>query len=304
MNTFEKAKQFIYRNARPLDLARWQYHFENGSREAVLNALSYYQNEDGGFGHGLEPDFLNPNSTPMAAWAATEILNEIELTDKNHPVVKGILRYLESGADFDTERAQWLNTVPSNNDYPHAVWWEYSSSPDDFRYNPTAALAGFILKFAERDSQIYSKALEIAAQAAEWFINNVPFDERHITGCFITLYKYLSQTDIRPAYMDMLERKLKEQVKNSICFEKEKWETEYVAKPSDLMITRNSIFYEDNAEIAEYECGFIKKIQLPDGSFPVTWQWYNEYREYEVSANFWRSAVIIKNMLYLKGHGE
>lgn len=39
-DVFQKAKEFIYRNARPLDFARWQYHFEDGSKEAVLNALS------------------------------------------------------------------------------------------------------------------------------------------------------------------------------------------------------------------------------------------------------------------------
>ena len=49
-----KAKEFIYKNARPLDCARWQYLFENGSRENVLNFLAAYQNEDGGFGHALE----------------------------------------------------------------------------------------------------------------------------------------------------------------------------------------------------------------------------------------------------------
>lgn len=37
---FEKAKTFIYRNARPLDLARFQYHFENGSKENVLHVLA------------------------------------------------------------------------------------------------------------------------------------------------------------------------------------------------------------------------------------------------------------------------
>lgn len=63
MNTFQKAKKFIYRNAKPLDLARWQYHFENGSMEAVLIALSHYQNDDGGFGHALEADAWNPNSS-------------------------------------------------------------------------------------------------------------------------------------------------------------------------------------------------------------------------------------------------
>ena len=64
--TFKKAREFIYRNARPLDLTRFQYHFENGSKEAVMSALAYYQNEDGGFGYALEPDCWNPNSTPIA----------------------------------------------------------------------------------------------------------------------------------------------------------------------------------------------------------------------------------------------
>ena len=50
MGTFERAEAFVYRFARPLDLARWQYHFEGGSSGAVLKALACYQNEDGGFG--------------------------------------------------------------------------------------------------------------------------------------------------------------------------------------------------------------------------------------------------------------
>ena len=104
MNTLEKAKHFIYKNARPLELAIWQYHFENGSQESVLKALSFYQNEDGGFGNGLEADFLNPNSSPIATWAATETLKQIELSDKNHPIVKGILRYLDRGEHFDVVR--------------------------------------------------------------------------------------------------------------------------------------------------------------------------------------------------------
>ena len=33
---FEKARTYIYRTARPLCLALWKYHFENGSKEDVL----------------------------------------------------------------------------------------------------------------------------------------------------------------------------------------------------------------------------------------------------------------------------
>lgn len=303
MNTFEKARGFIYRNARPLDLARWQFHFENGSKENVLNALSFYQNADGGFGYGLEPDFLNPNSTPMATWAATEIIKEIEFSDKNHPIIKGILRYLESGEHFDAALNQWFNTVPSNNDYPHAIWWEYNGN-SEFKYNPTAALAAFVLEYADEASEIYNKCCKIAEQAVDWFINAVPFYEQHVTSCFINLYKLLKVKNMISSSMTEFEQKLKEEVKCEICSEKEKWAVEYVTKPSDFKITPDSIFYADNAELAEYECSFIKEIQLPDGGFPVTWQWWTDYTEFYISVNFWKSDFVIKNMLYLKKYGE
>lgn len=46
MNTYERARAFMYRHARPLELALWQFHFENGSADSALRALSFYQNED------------------------------------------------------------------------------------------------------------------------------------------------------------------------------------------------------------------------------------------------------------------
>lgn len=303
MDTFEKARQFVYRNARPLDLARWQYHFEGGTREAVLNALSAYRNEDGGFGHGIEPDFLNPNSTPIGTWAAADIIHEIGLTDGAHPIIQGILRYLDSGADFDAERGQWLNTVPANNDYPHAIWWTYDGK-DDFRYNPTAALAGFIVRYADKGSALYSKGCDIAKRAVQWFTDSVPFDEPHITNCFITLYGCMKASGADIADMAAFERKLRGQVRYNICPDREKWAAEYVTKPSDFHITRNSIFYADNTELAEHECDFIIDTQQPDGGFNITWQWYTEYKEFEVSANFWRAAVTLKNMVYLKELGK
>lgn len=76
--TFEKARQFMYRNARPLDLARFRYHFENGDKEEVLKVLSFYQNEDGGCGHAVEADCWNPNSTPLHSSSASDIVRYAE----------------------------------------------------------------------------------------------------------------------------------------------------------------------------------------------------------------------------------
>ena len=94
MDYYTAAKKFILKNSRPLDMARWNYLFENGSKEDVASVLKTYQNDDGGFANALEPDCWNINSTPLQTWVATQIIKEINLDDKNHPIIKGILDYL------------------------------------------------------------------------------------------------------------------------------------------------------------------------------------------------------------------
>lgn len=135
-------------------MARWHYLFENGDKQDVLTALKAYQNADGGFANALEPDCWNIKLTPMQTWAATRIIEEIDLEDKSHPIIEGILDYLASGDEFDGEHWHGLNTVETNNDYPHAPWWEYRQS-HEVGYNPTASLVGFILKYADKESQLY-----------------------------------------------------------------------------------------------------------------------------------------------------
>ncbi len=156
-------KKWIYRNARPLDLARWKYHFEEEDLPAVLEALAAYQNEDGGFGHALEADAWNPYSSPIQTGTAVERLFEVHFQDRSHPVVQGILKYLDSGAEMDGNT--WRNVIASNNEYPHAPWWHTDSdSTARSVFNPTAILAGFILRFADRESRLYTRGLIIAKE--------------------------------------------------------------------------------------------------------------------------------------------
>lgn len=302
MNTFEKARKFMYRSARPIELARWQYHFENGSRDNVLKALAAFQNEDGGFGHGLEADSMNTNSSPITTWNACMILKEIDWQEKEHPIVQGILHYLESGKDFSVEHQQWMNTIPSNNDYPHAIWWGFKDE-SDYKYNPTAMLAGFILKFAEKGSPLYEKGLRIAKEAVSWFMEKVPQVDRHETACFVTLYEYMQETNIDFADRTALENALKTQVNANITRDTEKWQTEYVDMPSAFFIVPGSMFYEDNKAIAAFECEFIQKTQLDDGSFQVNWQWWNDYKEFEAAKMIWKGVITLENMRYIRAFG-
>lgn len=159
---YEQIRLWMHRNARPLELARWRYHFEGGSAEDVLAALSAYQNSDGGFGHAIDCDNWNPNSTPYNAGQAMNIFRELGLYDPDHPMVAKLLDYLDHTPHF-TEGLGWPFTIPSNNEVPHAPWWTYSEENNRQNlYHATGNLAGYILHCADRNSRLYEKTLAIA----------------------------------------------------------------------------------------------------------------------------------------------
>ncbi len=301
-NTFERARAFIYRNARPVDLARWQYHFENGSKDAVLDALAHYQNDDGGFGHALEPDAWNPNSSPIQTWTATEILREIDFTDTTHPIFNGILKYLESGQDFDGEL--WYNEIVSNNNYPHAPWWGCEQDNAD-SYNPTACLAGFIIRFAEKGGALYGLGVEIAKKALIATGEKGLSRDMHSVNLYIRLLEYCQEACAADIIdISSLEKRLHELIPLAITQDTAEWEKSYVCKPSQFFHSKDSIFYAENKKIAEYECEFIVRTQSEDGAWNIPWGWGAYPDEWAISKRWWQSNGILVNMLYLKGMGK
>jgi hypothetical protein len=134
------AIDFLWKNARLIDRLRFAHLFQSGPRQAVLTALSAYQNGDGGFGHGLEPDLRGPLSQPVPVWSAFCILDEIEGFDS--AMVAPALDYLTS---ITTEEGGVPFVLPSAKQYPHAFWWEGEENPKA-ALNPTAGLVGFLHK--------------------------------------------------------------------------------------------------------------------------------------------------------------
>lgn len=296
-DVFKNARNFIYRNARPLDLALWRYSFEGGSRKDVIDILSVYQNADGGFGYAIEPDCWNTNSTPIGTWNATRMLNEIGV-NANDKIVKNILAYLESGKDF--RDGKWCVTVKSNNDCPHAVWWECHDDigePDD---NPTISLAGFALKYATKDSALYKKAVDIVTTAAKAFIAE-PVCDMHVTRLYLELYEYCASINGFDLFdLAAYKNALYTAVKNTVCADTDKWFKEYVCKPSMFYDSSKLVFDMVDKELCLKEGELLLKGQLADGSYPVTWLWHNDYKEYYIAANWWKSFMLRANMLYLK----
>jgi hypothetical protein len=282
-----------------IDVARWQYHFENGCPEAVLNALAKYQNEDGGFGHALEADSWNPNSTPIQTCTAAEILREINFADADHPIVAGMLNYLDSGADFNGK--VWFNSVLTNNDYPHAPWWHTDAAGmEKISYNPTAALAGFGLAYANRKSELYEKCSVIAAEAVEHYLKSDRKEDMHTVQCYLRLMEYCESAEIYDAIdLNALREKLRNDINCLITADISLWTSNYICKPSLFFNSPKSIFYEQNQEIAEFECEFICGSRNPDGVWDLTWRWNDYPKEWAVAENWCKGAQAVNNMLYL-----
>lgn len=55
---------------------------------AVAEALLLYQNDDGGFGHGLDMDNWNPNSVPYNCLFALELLRLAGFDDMTHHTIQ------------------------------------------------------------------------------------------------------------------------------------------------------------------------------------------------------------------------
>lgn len=72
-----RAEQFVWLTARVLEQRRFAYHFLGGGADAVEAALVPYANEDGGYGHALEPDVRGPVSQPLHAAHALRVLDSI-----------------------------------------------------------------------------------------------------------------------------------------------------------------------------------------------------------------------------------
>lgn len=299
---FEKAKEFMYRNARPIDLARFQYHFENGSKETVVNILSFYQNEDGGFGHAVEADCWNPNSTPLHSNTASEIIREINFEDANHPVIRGLLKWYASGTHFNGKT--WEITVPSNNDYPHAPWWHTDSiSSCHTDYNGTAQIAGFIVRYSDKESDIFNLGVRIANEAIAALLPD-EIRDMHTCTCYMRMAELFEKAKATEYIaFDELKEKLHKSINKLIETDTSKWNG-YVCQPSCFITSNQSEYYPANKEIADYECQHIIDTQLSDGSWNIGWNWGGNYPdEWAISKNWWKGQWIIQNLLYLKGFG-
>ena len=300
--SFEEIRRWMYRNARPIELARWQYHFEDGSAKNVLCALSAFQNEDGGFGHALDCDNWNPNSSPYNSGLAIEIFRELGIYDPHHPIVEKTFAFLDSGIYF-TEKG-WLFTIPTNSDYPHAPWWTYSEENNEHNgYHVTGSLVGYILRCGDKESNLYRKALSVADGMLDKLRQSEALEE-HEVGAYCTLLKDILSAKLTDRFDSVYPgERLCAMVNDSIERDPEKWPF-YSMRPSQYIDSQESMFYHGNEEIVGKEMDYILSTRHAGGVWDISWKWEEYPKEFAISERWWHGYWAIRNLLILKSFGR
>lgn len=285
-----KAHEYICKNCSKLYKVLFEYYFLEGSSISVINALKKYQNKDGGFGHGLEPDFMLPNSSPMATTIAQQILEDIE----DIGLIKDILKYYEK--TFDYNRNGWWSVPIEVNDYPHAPWWTYdeiqkSTVIDNHWGNPSSEIIGFLYKWRKYVKNIdISKVLEYSIDHLN---NSMEIESEHEIYCYIRMFK-----NIEKKYQDKICLKLSTSIRELVCLDETKW-TGYVPKPLDFIQSKEHPLFEEVKGFAEKHCNYLLD-NIKDGIWFPTWEWGNYEKDWLKSKNNWIAVLTIKNYRILK----
>lgn len=285
------AQAFIWQNARLLDRRLFQVLFQGAAHATAVTALTAYQNADGGFGQALEPDVRSPASQPVVTEFAFNLLDLTGALADPHvqeSVVRPACDFLQS---VTTPAGGVPFTLPSVNPYPHAPWMEAPAGPPVARLNPTARLAGLLLKH-----QIEHPWLSGAMDFCRLTIRQSETKEFHD---LILMVSYL-QHDPDTVWAGRELERITERVRQPGVVELDPSAQGYVKMPLDWAPTPASFFRPrfDDATIERHLDALIAR-QSADGGWPITWPPQSPAAEME-----WRGHVTVEALRTLQAYGR
>jgi hypothetical protein len=293
-----RARTFVYGNGRLLEQRVWVSLFEGGDPAAVVRAVVAYQNEDGGFGHGLEPDKRAPGSQPLDVDIALERLVTVGVrvgdtagVTSGTPVDDLVAR----ACDFLTSVSDPAGAVPvllpSIAGYPRASHWaETDDYPPDL--NPTANIAGHL--YALGASHPWLDA------ASEWCFSVLEGDgmpvEAHALLAVACFVEHAPDRDRAAPLGDALAK----QLPTSNWFQEMPDPENYGVTPLEFAPSPASparSWFDDLAIEAHLDA--LEGNQQADGGWPISWD-----APSDASRCDWRAIRTLQAVRVLEAYGR
>ena len=259
---FDTARAFIQREGRLLERRLFAHLFEDGPSAAVVDVLRGYQNPDGGFGHGLEPDKRCPHSLPIDVEVAFQTL--VVAGDIDHPMVQRACDWLESVAAPDGAVPL---SFPVMEPYPRAEHWsEWTYTPG---FNPTAGLAGLLHRMGV-DHPWVGRATAWCWSALESALDQGGFpDDAHAMSEVLVFLEHVPDRSRAEPFVP----RVGEWLPKLNWYRADPADPTYGVTPLHLAPTPDSrwrrLFTDD---VIEGHLDRLVSDQQPDGGWAITWE--------------------------------
>ncbi|MDQ0060771.1 hypothetical protein [Paenibacillus harenae] len=288
----EAAVRFMKEEARPLERALYAHEFEGGSKDAVLEELAKFQNTDGGFGHGLEPDSRCKASSALATTVALQYLIYIE-AGHAEPVVREAIRFLIE--TYNTAQPGGWDIVPREvESAPRAPWWNYNEQHDGWG-NPAIEIVGYFHAFSEL---VPAALLDELTEHAITHINvkSTKKDFHELLCC-------LRFAELVPASeLSAVKSAIDEMVAGCVSVQPEQWEG-YCLTPVQVADSPSSMYYEQLKDSVRLYLPYMLTKQQEDGAWWPTWTWGQYEDTWPEAKQDWKGFITFDALRMLKAYG-
>lgn len=291
---FTKIVSYMNSEARPLERSIFNYYFNDSSTDDILDSLETFQNSDGGFGNGIEPDFKLMQSSPMATSIGLRHLSKVDKSDRAQKMIAKAIGYLETS--FDCDRNGWYSIPSNDNNYPHAPWWEFREDINmtviDYSFgNPTAELIGYLYKYKE-----YLNTLDVYP-LINYAIDNLnkrtEFNSEHEIFCYIRMYNTLEEE-----FSTQIKDTLKLAVSQLVNINQDEW-MNYVPTPLRFIPMKSENYFGIEREFIDQNLDYLTDKLEEYGKILPTWQWDNYIEEWEIAKTEWMGILTLECLLSL-----
>ncbi|MFF0482043.1 hypothetical protein [Streptomyces sp. NPDC004435] len=291
-----RAERFVWLTARVLEQRRFAYHFLRAGADPVEAALTAYLDEDGGYGHGLEPDLRGPVSQPLHTAHALRILDSIGRCGGLR--VERICRYLTA---VSTHEGALPAIHPSQRGYPSAPFVPVVDDPPGELLS-TGPVVGTLhrnqvwhawlfraTEFCWAAVESLEKSHPYEVQAAVAFLDSAP-DRSRAQAAADRLGRLVREQ--RLAVLDP-DRPEEFPVADGYAPGEHHYPHDYARVPDSL--ARGWFTDEELAGSLD----FLAAEQAEDGGWPVRWRAWAPGPELE-----WRPIVTIEALRTLRAYGR
>ncbi len=292
----QNAVAFLRREARPLEQKLYNFHFENGPAAEVLAELARFQNPDGGFGHGLEPDLRLPGSSVIATTIAFQRLRELD-TPKDHPLIVGGCRYLRE--QYNEAASSWAIMPPNVDEAPHAPWWTYGGDLSRSQANPRAEIAGYLHEYADHFPEPMRR--KVGQVVVEHLLDHPDDMPMHDFLCYVRFY----ETPALPAAIKTtIVEKMKRVADRIVARDPESWK-EYGLPPLSVVTSPGSDFAPLFRAALDANLDFEIAQQTEAGYWAPNWTWGDLWPEAWAQAERdWRGVLTLNALKTLHTFGR